>query len=127
MELLIILFLILLNGVFAMSEIAMVSSKKIRLETEAKKGSVSALTALEIAQNPNRFLSTVQIGITLIGILTGIFSGESITKNLQQTLEKTPLIAPYAQTISVVLIVVVLTYFSMVNSSTKCNAVKKCK
>lgn len=55
MELLIILFLILLNGVFAMSEIAMVSSKKIRLETEAKKGSVSARTALEIAQNPNRF------------------------------------------------------------------------
>lgn len=75
---------------------------------------MSARTALEIAQNPNRFLSTVQIGITLIGILTGIFSGESITKNLQQTLEKTPLIAPYAQTISVVLIVVVLTYFSIV-------------
>ena len=114
MELLIILFLILLNGVFAMSEIAMVSSKKIRLETEAKKGSVSARTALEIAQNPNRFLSTVQIGITLIGILTGIFSGESITKNLQHALEKVSLIAPYAQTVSVVIVVVILTYFSIV-------------
>ena len=114
MELLIVLFLILLNGVFSMAEIAMVSAKKIRLESAAKKGSASARTALEIAQNPNRFLSTVQIGITLIGILTGIFSGENITKDFQQTLAQFPIIAPYAQSASVVVIVVILTCFSIV-------------
>jgi putative hemolysin len=114
MELLIVLFLILLNGMFSMAEIATVSAKKVRLEAAAKKGSVSARTALKIAQNPNRFLSTVQIGITLIGILTGIYSGDSITEDLQHVLEGIPLIAPYAVTASVVITVVVLTYFSIV-------------
>ena len=114
MELLIVLFLILLNGMFSMAEIATVSTKKIRLEAAAKKGSVSARTALNIAQNPNRFLSTVQIGITLIGILTGIYSGDSITEDLQRFLESIPMIAPYAVTASVVITVVVLTYFSIV-------------
>jgi putative hemolysin len=76
MEILIILFLIVLNGIFAMSEIAMVSSRKSRLETAAKRGDKAAKRALELSRNPGKFLSTVQIGITLIGILTGIYSGE---------------------------------------------------
>ena len=114
MELLIVLFLILLNGMFSMAEIATVSAKKVRLEAAAKKGSVSARTALNIAQNPSRFLSTVQIGITLIGILTGIYSGDSITQDLQRVLEQFPLVAPYATSASVVITVVVLTYFSIV-------------
>jgi putative hemolysin len=114
MELLIVLFLILLNGVFAMAEIATVSAKKVRLEAAAKRGSVSAKTALSIAQNPSRFLSTVQIGITLIGILTGIYSGDSITDDLQRFLEGIPLIAPYAATGAVVITVVTLTYFAIV-------------
>ncbi len=83
MEILIILFLIILNGVFAMSEIALISARKNRLENAAKKGNQSAQVALDLANSPNKFLSTVQIGITLIGILTGIFSGDTITKNVQ--------------------------------------------
>ena len=114
MELIILLGLILLNGLFSMSEIATVSAKKVRLESAAKKGSVSARTALEIAQNPNRFLSTVQIGITLIGILTGIYSGDSVTEDLQKFLERFPLVSPYAEALSVALTLIVLTYFSIV-------------
>ena len=82
MEIFIILILILLNGVFAMSEIAMVSARKSRLETEAKKGDVAAKKALSLASNPGKFLSTVQIGITLIGIMTGFYSGEKIEEDL---------------------------------------------
>jgi putative hemolysin len=78
MEILIIFLLILLNGIFAMSEIAMVSLRKSRLETAAKRGDKAAKKALELANNPGKFLSTVQIGITLIVILTGIYSGEKI-------------------------------------------------
>ena len=74
-EILIIIGLILLNGVFSMSEVAMISARKSRLSTDAKKGSKAAKKALDLSGNPDRFLSTVQIGITLIGILTGIYSG----------------------------------------------------
>ena len=75
-EIFIILGLILLNGIFAMAEIALISARKSRLTTDAKNGSKGAQTALKLANEPNRFLSTVQIGITLIGILTGIYSGK---------------------------------------------------
>ena len=74
-DLIIICVLILLNGVFSMSEVALISARKSKLSTEAKGGSRSAATALQLANEPERFLSTVQIGITLIGILTGVFSG----------------------------------------------------
>jgi len=73
MEILIILALIFLNGIFAMSELALVSARKFRLESAKKKGSAGAKTALELSENPTRFLSTIQIGITLIGILLGYF------------------------------------------------------
>jgi putative hemolysin len=114
MEVLIIFLLILLNGVFAMSEIATVSAKKSRLETAAKKGEKSALRALELANNPGRFLSTVQIGITLIGILTGIYSGEKIQDDLVGFLNNFEVLKPYGNTIAVVVIVVCLTFFSLV-------------
>ena len=82
MEIVIIVILILLNGILAMSEIALVSSRKSKFETEAKKGNRSAQTALKLAEEPDRFLSTIQIGITLIGILTGLYSGEALADDL---------------------------------------------
>ncbi|MFC6875848.1 hemolysin family protein [Flavobacterium myungsuense] len=114
MEILIILFLIILNGVFSMSEIALISARKNRLENAAKKGNSSAQAALDLANAPNKFLSTVQIGITLIGILTGIFSGDKITTDVRLFLEGFATLKPYAETIAVGIVVVVLTFFSLV-------------
>jgi len=114
MEILIIIFLILLNGVFSMSEIALVSARKFKLESSAKKGNQNANKALALANNPNTFLSTVQIGITLIGILTGIFSGERLTTDLAIAIGKVEFLAPYANTIAVALIVIIITFFSIV-------------
>lgn len=114
MEIFIILFLILLNGVFSMSEIALISARKNRLETAAKKGNKSAKTALDLANSPNKFLSTVQIGITLIGILTGIFSGDKITLDVQHYLEGFAALKSYAESLAVAIVVVILTFFSLV-------------
>ena len=82
MELLIILGLILLNGIFALSEMALVSSKRFKLENLSKKGSQGAKTAIDLSENPTRFFSTAQIGITLIGILLGVYSGENLTNDI---------------------------------------------
>lgn len=114
MEIFIILFLILLNGVFSMSEIALISARKNRLETAAKKGNKSAKTALDLANSPNKFLSTVQIGITLIGILTGIFSGDKITLDAQHYIEGFAALKSYAESLAVAIVVVILTFFSLV-------------
>jgi putative hemolysin len=114
MEILIILFLILLNGVFSMSEIALISARKNRLETAAKKGNTNAKVALDLANAPNKFLSTVQIGITLIGILTGIYSGDKITHDVQAFIATFEALKPYSQSIGVGIVVVVLTFFSLV-------------
>lgn len=97
-----------------MSEIALVSSRRTRLETAAKKGSSSAKTALELANAPNKFLSTVQIGITLIGLLTGIYSGENITNDLDAWLQQFEAVKPYAHSIAVAIILIVVTFFSLV-------------
>jgi putative hemolysin len=114
MEILIILFLIILNGVFAMSEIALISARKNRLENAAKKGNQSAQVALDLANSPNKFLSTVQIGITLIGILTGIFSGDTITTDVQLFVEGFASLKPFANSIAVGIVVLVLTFLSLV-------------
>jgi putative hemolysin len=114
MEILIILFLILLNGIFSMSEIALISARKNRLETAAKKGNENAKAALDLANSPNEFLSTVQIGITLIGILTGIYSGDKITTDVQNFVATFEALNPYANSIAVGIVVVVLTFFSLV-------------
>src|SRR6476620_7182464 len=97
-----------------MSEIALISARKNRLETAAKKGNTSAKAALDLANSPNKFLSTVQIGITLIGILTGIYSGEKVTDDVQLFLEGFETLKPYSQSLAVGIVVVVLTYFSLV-------------
>lgn len=114
MEILIIIFLILLNGIFSMSEIALVSVRKFKLESAAKKGNSNAKKALALVNNPNTFLSTVQIGITLIGILTGIFSGATLTKNLEASIEQVVLLQPYANSIAVTIIVIIITFLSIV-------------
>lgn len=113
MEIVIILILILVNGIFSMSEIALVSARKSRLESEAKRGSESAKTALNLANSPNKFLSTVQIGITLIGILTGIYSGENLTEDLRGWFMQFPGIAAYANSLAVIIALVCITYFSL--------------
>ena len=114
MEILIILFLILLNGIFSMSEIALISARKNRLETAAKKGNKNAKAALDLANSPNEFLSTVQIGITLIGILTGIYSGDKITTDVQNFVATFEALSPYSDSIAVGIVVVTLTFFSLV-------------
>lgn len=96
-----------------MSEIALVSARKSRLESEAKRGSESAKTALNLANSPNKFLSTVQIGITLIGILTGIYSGENLTEDLRGWFMQFPGIAAYANSLAVIIVLVCITYFSL--------------
>ncbi|MEY4012316.1 MAG: hypothetical protein RIT22_1440 [Bacteroidota bacterium] len=97
-----------------MSEIALISSRKSRLETAAKKGNKSAKTALDLANSPNKFLSAVQIGITLIGILTGIYSGDKITEDVEYFVSGFEAIAPYAHSVAVGIVVVILTFFSLV-------------
>lgn len=114
MEIVIIFFLILLNGLFSMSEIALISARKNRLESSAKKGNQSAKIALALANSPNKFLSTVQIGITLIGILTGIYSGDKITTDVKLFVSSIEILQPYASSIAVGIVVVVLTFFSLV-------------
>lgn len=114
MEIVIIFLLILLNGIFSMSEIALISARKNRLETAAKKGNTSAKTALDLANSPNKFLSTVQIGITLIGILTGIYSGDKITTDVETFFASYTITFPYAHSLAVGVVVVVLTFFSLV-------------
>jgi putative hemolysin len=113
-EVFIILGLILLNGLFSMAEIALVSARKARLEAQAQKGDLDAEKALELANHPDSFLSTVQIGITLIGILTGIYSGDSFKKPLQDWLANVDLLKPYSSTLATVVILIIITYLSLV-------------
>ena len=113
-EFFIILFLIILNGLFSMAEIALVSARKARLEAQASKGDEDAAKALKLANHPDAFLSTVQIGITLIGVLTGIFSGDKFKEPLANWLAGFPALTAYASTIATTLIVIIVTYLSLV-------------
>ena len=114
MEILILAFLILLNGLFTMAEIALVSARKARLESQAERGDVNARKALELSNNPEVFLSAAQIGITLIAILTGVYSGERFSEQLEPSIAKIPLFEPYASTISTTLVVILVTFLSIV-------------
>lgn len=114
MELVLILILILLNGVFSMAEIATVSARKSKLDAAAKRGDKSAKMVLETMAAPNRFLSTVQIGITLIGVLTGIFSGEKMTDDLEGFFKQFQSLDQNAHLLAVTSIVVIITFFSLV-------------
>jgi len=113
LELLILLFLIFLNGLFVMAEIALVSARKSRLENLADNGDDRAKAALKLSEKPELFLSTAQIGITLIAILTGFYSGEKFSADLQPWLEKIPHLKPYAANISTALILVIVTLLSI--------------
>lgn len=113
-ETLIIILLIFFNGLLAMTEIAMISARKSNLSSEAKNGSTSARRALEMAENPDRMLSTVQIGITLIGILTGIFSGNKLADDFSGWIEMIGVAPAYSGQIAQVTIVVVVTYLTLV-------------
>ncbi|MDX9911116.1 MAG: hemolysin family protein [Phycisphaerales bacterium] len=110
----ILALLLLLNGIFAMAELAMMTSRHSRLQQAAQSGSKGARAALELSRQPTRFLSTVQVGITLIGILAGAFGENSLSSQLQPLIAKIPPLAPYAGTISLVLVVLAITYFSLV-------------
>lgn len=114
MELLIILILILLNGLFAMSEIAMISARKSNLAAEAKKGSASARLALKLAEEPDRFLSTIQIGITLIGILTGLYSGAKFAEDVSVHFVRWGVSEHLALGIAKTVIVAAVTYLTLI-------------
>src|SRR5437867_4975020 len=113
-EILLILFLVLLNGFFAMSEMAVVASRKARLAARAAKGDRKAGRVLEIAGRPARFLSTVQVGITLVGILIGAIGGATLGDKLAKVFERIPLIAPVADAAGFAVVVMVMTYFSLI-------------
>lgn len=113
-EVIFIVLLLLANGVFSMSEMAIVSVRKARLQQRANDGDKGAMAALALANNPGSFLSTVQVGITLVGILAGAFGGATIAEKLAPLLSGVPRLAPYAETISFAVVVIIITYLSLV-------------
>jgi putative hemolysin len=114
MEILIILLLVLFNGVLAASELSVVSSRKSRLQPRAEAGDAGAKAALALAEAPDRFLSTVQIGITLVGILAGAFGGATLTTQLADLIRQATPLAPYANALAAVAVVGLITYLSLV-------------
>lgn len=113
-EISILVMLILLNGVFALAELAIVSSRRERLQTLADSGNSGAAIALRMSMEPTALLSTVQVGITLIGILAGAFGGAALTNELAQLIAPLPLIGPYSQGIALAIVVGTITFFSVV-------------
>ena len=111
---LLVLVLILLNGVFAMSEIAVVSSRRARLMQMAEAGSSGARHALHLASEPTRFLSSVQVGITSIGILSGAIGEAAVASRLRGSFEQVPELAPYADSLALIVMVIGLTYVSLI-------------
>jgi len=97
-----------------MAEIALVSARKARLESQAEKGDLIARKALDLSNNPEKFLSAVQIGITLISILTGVYSGERFSRDLQPYIERIGFLKEYADTISTIIIVIIVTFLSII-------------
>ncbi len=114
LEILLVLGLIAINGAMSMSELAIVSARPFRLRQRAEAGSGGAATAIELAEHPNRFLSTVQIGITLVGILAGAFGGARIAKPLAPKLADLPLIGGHSEAVAMTLVVATITYLSLV-------------
>src|SRR5882724_3955002 len=114
MEIIILLALIFLNGLFVMSEIALVSARKARLEHQAEKGDERARRALELSHNPEKFLSAAQIGITLIAILTGVYSADRFGRYLKPAIEEINLLKPYAATIATTIVVIIVTFLSII-------------
>ena len=114
MEILIIFILTLLNGFFALSEIALVSVKKTKIEHLASQGSGRAKTILKLLENPENFLSSIQVGITLIGIVSGAYGGTALTDDLEFHLEKLAFLGAYTHDVALVLVIGCITYFTIV-------------
>jgi putative hemolysin len=113
-ELALILLLLVINGVFSMSEMAVVSARKTRLQHRAEDGDAGARAALDLAANPTNFLSTVQVGITLVGVLAGAFGGAGIAEALANYLRDVRWIGPHAQPVALGIVVAAITYLSLV-------------
>lgn len=113
-EILLILLLSLLNGVLAMSEIALVSARKVRLRQRAEAGDRGARAALDLAESPGRFLSTVQVGITLVGILAGAFGGATLAEELAARIAQVPALASYSEAIGIGVVVIGITYLTLI-------------
>ncbi len=114
MEILILLLLTLVNGFFAVSEIALVSLKKQKIENKAKKGNKKAQTVLKLLEKPEDFLSSIQVGITLIGIISGAYGGATLVKYLEPVFNSIPSIAHYSEELSYFIVIAGITYFSIV-------------
>lgn len=114
LELGVLFFLFLLNGLFAMAELAIVSARRERLQMLADSGNSGAVVALRMSQEPTNLLSTVQVGITLIGILAGAFGGARLTAELADLLAQLPVVGPYSELIALILVVSGITFFSVV-------------
>jgi len=114
LELAAVLFLILLNGFFAMSELAVVSARKIRLQQMAEEGRHGATVALALQEDPSRFLSTVQIGITLIGVINGAVGGATLAARLAPWIDGLPSMTGYGQEVALTLVVIAITYLSLI-------------
>lgn len=114
MEIVIILLLLMVNGMFAMYEIALVSSSKARLETKARKGSKKAKGVLKLLEEPEQILSTIQVGITLIGIVSGAYGGVALADDVTPWFEKIPFLADYAGKLAMVTVVGIITYLSLI-------------
>lgn len=113
-EVVVILLLLVINGVFAMSELAVMTSRKVRLEQRADAGDKGAAAALALAHEPTQFLSTVQVGITLVGVLAGAFGGATLSEELAVMLARVPVLARYANGIALALVVGAITYLSLI-------------
>lgn len=113
-DIIILFFLIVINGIFSMSEIAVVSSRKAKLKVMADQGKKWVARALDLAEEPSNFLSTIQVGITLIGVISGAYGGAVIAQDLEVYLRDWPFIGPYSEAVSIVSVVVVITYLSIV-------------
>lgn len=113
-EVFLVACLILINGLFSMTEIAVVSARRVRLARAAADGSAGAAKAVELQESPDRFLATVQIGITMVGILSGAFGGALLADEAAAIIEQVPALAPYSQQIGFGVIILIITYFSLV-------------
>ena len=113
-EILIILILVLINGIFALSEMAIVTSRRIKLQKIREKGNKNADIAIELADSPNQFLSTIQIGITLIGILAGAFGGATIAQTISKNIAGIQILSPYSEILGVIIVVIIITYLSLI-------------
>ena len=114
LEIVVILLLLVANGIFAMSEIAVVTARRVRLQRRAENGDARAAAALRLKEHPTQFLSTVQVGITLVGILAGAYGGARLTSDLSTRLAQVPWLAPYSDALALAIVVGVITYLSLI-------------